>query len=396
MKKHLKLTSILLTLLMSFAIFPLTACGGKEDSVKETKIMNVSLNPQVEFILDENDKVVTVNALNEEGNLVISTEAFNNVKGMSAESAAELFIKVSKDSGFIIEGNLGDNELSVSISGDAENAKKLYDLVKNEVSSYLSSSNIDIEIEKVEAYTEVQLEELVANVSLHLSQEEIKALDYQALIKELENSRKETEGIYSQEIKNAYYTLKSIQMQTAELEAIKAKAGALISMAITTVETTYVNAANALVSARLALVEENGIYQTALSDLRAKKVEYLNYRKELSNSDVEITAEQQQVLDGLETALKSAETALTNAGEAASTSITYAEQTLQTAYDALIKAITTLGVKIEDYANDIDSYQLTASTEFNATFKTQFETIIVNAQTDWENMYAQLTVQPQE
>ena len=51
MKKHLKLTSILLSTLMAIAVFPLTACKGGEPA-KETKIMNVSLNPQVEFILD--------------------------------------------------------------------------------------------------------------------------------------------------------------------------------------------------------------------------------------------------------------------------------------------------------------------------------------------------------
>ncbi len=395
MKTRLKLTSILLSLIMFIAIFPLTACGG-EESVKETKIMNVSLNPQVEFILDENDKVVTVNALNEEGNLVISTDAFINVKGMSAKDAAELFVEVSKDSGFIIEGSLGGNELTISISGDEESAKKLYDSVKNEISNYLSSSNIEIEIEKVEAYTEVQLEELVASVSLHLSQEEIKALDYQALIKELENSRKETEGIYSQEIKNTYYALKAIEMQKAELEVIKEKAGALVSMALDAVEGAYLTATTALISARSTLIDENGVYQTALADLRAKKVEYLNYRKELSSSNVQITAEQQQTLDALESALDNAETALTSAGELASSSITYAEQQLQSSYDTIISTIKTLGVKIEDYANDINSYQATAKTEFNATFKTEYGTIIVNAQTDWENMYSQLTVQTQE
>ena len=393
MKKHLKLTSILLSTLMAIAVFPLTACKGGEPT-KETKIMNVSLNPQVEFILDENDKVVTVNALNEEGNLVISAEAFKSVAGMPAKDAAELFVKVSEESGFIIEGSLGDNELEISISGDAEAGAKLYNSVKAEVENYLSTLDIDVEIEKVEAYTEVQLEELVASVSLYLDEAEIKALDYQALIEELKKSREETEGLYSQELKNTYYAVKAIEMQKAELEAIKANANAVVSMAINSVEEAYITASNALITAREALIDENGAYQTALSNLRAKKVEYLNYRKELANLEVSITPTQQQTLDSLETALTSAESALVSAGELASNSITLAEQTLQTAYSTIISTITTLGVNLNDLATEIQNAQANAKTEITANFQTEYGTVIVKAQTDWENMYAELTVEP--
>lgn len=395
MKKHLKLTSILLTVLMAIAVFPLTACNGGGDPVSETKIMNVSLNPQVEFILDKDDKVVTVNALNEEGNLVISAEAFANVEGMSAEKAAELFVKVSEESGFIIEGSLGDNDLTISISGDEANATKLYNSVKGEITNYLDTLDIDIEVEKVQAYTEVQLEQLVASVSLHLNQEEIQALDYQALIKELENSRKETEGMYSQELKNTYYAVKAVEMQKAKLDAIKEKAGTIVSMAISTVEQLYLNAANALIEAREALLDESSAYQVALTDLRAKKVEYLNYRKELSKLEVEISPTQQQILDGLETALNGAETALVSAGDLVSSSITTAEQALKNTYDTIITSITDLGVNIDSYVSDIQTAMETAKTELSVTFKTDYGTVILKAESDWETMYAQLTVEPQ-
>ena len=56
---------------------------------KEQKVMNLSLNPEVEFVLDENDKVVSVNALNEEGNLIVSAEVFT---GKTAEEAAKLLL----------------------------------------------------------------------------------------------------------------------------------------------------------------------------------------------------------------------------------------------------------------------------------------------------------------
>ena len=42
----------------------------------EKRVMNMSINPSVEFVLDEEDKVITANALNEEGNLIIGAEDF--------------------------------------------------------------------------------------------------------------------------------------------------------------------------------------------------------------------------------------------------------------------------------------------------------------------------------
>ena len=63
-----KILAIICSALMAFsaaAVF--TACGKNEEA---GTVMNLSLNPAVEFILDVNGKVVSVNALNEEGNLI--------------------------------------------------------------------------------------------------------------------------------------------------------------------------------------------------------------------------------------------------------------------------------------------------------------------------------------
>ena len=389
MKKTSKLISIFISLLLAFAVLPLTAC--KDDGeVKETKIMNVSLNPKVEFILDKDDKVVTVNALNEEGNLIISAEAFLNVEGMTAEDAAELFVKVTKETGFIVGGSLGEEGLEISISGDAENAQKLYDSVKGEVETYLSSVNVTIDVTKVNAYTEAELEAIVSDVCLYLDAEEVASLDYQGLIKELEKSRKETKELYSQELKNSYYAMKSVIMQKAELNAIKENAGALVSVAITAVEDVYDTGVNALTSARQVLIAEDGEYQLALADLRAKKVEYLNYRKELVESGVTITVNEQNVLDGLETALETAETALINVGNSVSASITSLEQSLKTAFDNIISTLESLSVDVSSYLDEISTAQTTALNDFATQFETSYASVISKAETDWANMYNSL------
>lgn len=390
MKKTLKLTSILVSLLLAFAILPLTACKDNDDG-KEAKIMNVSLNPKVEFILDKDDKVVTVNALNEEGNLIISAEAFVNVEGMSAKDAAELFVKVSKESGFLVEGTIGDNALEISITGDEENAQKLYESVKGEITSYLSSINVTVDVTKVKAYTEAELEEIVSQVCLYLSDEEIAKLNYDELIAKLQESRKETAEYYSQELKNTYYAMKSVAMQKAELNALKEHAGLLASAAIASAEAIYDGAVEALMIARNALVDENGAYQIALADLRAKKVEYLNYRKGLVESGVEITETQTNILNGLEQAFNNAEAGLLGVGESANTAISNAEASLKSAFDSVISAIETLGVKVNEHLNEISAKQKSALTEFTTEFETAYANAKAKAEADWEAMYNELT-----
>lgn len=62
--------------------------GCKNTKDDQTTVMNMSINPEVEFILDKDNKVVSVSAKNDEGNFIIAKASF---EGMSAEEAAKLF-----------------------------------------------------------------------------------------------------------------------------------------------------------------------------------------------------------------------------------------------------------------------------------------------------------------
>ena len=117
----------------------LSACGKDEDPALEAKIMTVSLNPKLEFVLDTSEKVVSVNALNDDGNHIISivTDAKLTFENMTAENAVELFLDVTKDNGYLITGN--EEEITIAISGDAD---KLLNSVKAsaEIAIVISSS----------------------------------------------------------------------------------------------------------------------------------------------------------------------------------------------------------------------------------------------------------------
>lgn len=222
MKNFKKLVCLLCAAVICLSLIPFAGCDSKSGDAD--KVMTLSLNPEVEFILDGNDKVISVNALNEEGNLIISATAFKDIEGKDAATAAKLFLQVSNENGFLVKGNAnyGENEIEISISG--ESVQKLYDKVKENAKNYLSKENISAKIDELEKITKEELEELVAECAPYLEKVEIKAMEYKELLKELANSRKETAEFYSQELKNAYYQAKAFALEKAELETLKNKA----------------------------------------------------------------------------------------------------------------------------------------------------------------------------
>ena len=143
MKK--RLCSLLLTVCLLFSCaFTMSACGENDNSAK---VMNLSLNPEIEFILDQNDKVVSVNALNEDGNHIISisidTETAKSAfEGMTAEQAVELFLKITEENGYLITGD--QEEIEIEISG---NANKLMREVRDKANEFFNKNGLNVEIE---------------------------------------------------------------------------------------------------------------------------------------------------------------------------------------------------------------------------------------------------------
>ena len=383
MKRIFKL--FFMTVLALVCATLLVGCG-EADGVR---IMNVSLNPEVEFILDANNKVVSVNALNEEGNLIISAEAF---VGKSAEDAARLFVEVSKETGFIVSGVSGD--LEISFSGDATEAEALFNSVKAKVEEYLNANNLTAYIEKAEAITKAELEELYAEAAPYLEEAEIRAMEYAELVRELANERRETAEFYSQELKRAYYEAKAAAMEGAKLEAVKVAAGidSLTALAFDAAYGAYSVAADALEDARNSLlVDENGIYQRALAAFRAAKVEYLNYRAYVASLDESaITSAISAQLESLESVLDNAESALISAGESANNTISGLKAQLKSAYDAVTACIENFSAKATQYAGEIAAKREAAQNAFFTEFESGYASAITTAKNEWNAMKAAL------
>lgn len=377
----------LMALMLSCAVF-FNGCGKNDDPT----VMNVSLNPQVEFILDENNKVLSVNALNEEGNLIINGQVF---VGKTADEALELFVSVSKETGYLVTGNVsdGDNEIEISLSGDTKEAEKLYNNLKNNLNDYLNENDITATLTNAGALTQEYLKEQVKKCMPYLDNEELNDMDYEDMVDALTASRQETAEMLSQQIKDAYYQSKAYAVEMAKFEHVKSQLSSLNQTLLNTALIAYNSAIESIENTRMTyLVNENSDYQQALASLRQAKVDYLKYRNYVASLEQnEITQTITNQLDAYETALNNAQTALDQMYTIANNYLNTATTQVTNAYNVIITTIQNFSVDLEEMLDDAETNINTAITDFETQFNTDYQTLITNSKTKLDNMKDQLT-----
>ena len=366
------------------------SCGDKTAEAEKT-VMNVSLNPSVEFVLDGKNKVVSVNALNEEGNLVVSAE---NFIGKDMDVAVTLFVEVSKETGFLVSGNaqVANNAINVSFSGDAEQATELYNKVSAKVGEYLSKEKITATVQQAAAITEEKLEALVTECAPYIEAAKVQAMEYAELVEVLYESRKETAEMYSQELKNAYYEAKAFAMEKAELEVLKSQVTGLSQIALDVSYKAYEEAVNALETLRMeTLVDAESEYQKALAAFREAKADYLAYRAEVAAMEqTQVTETVLAALVEYENVVNAKEEVLLSIGEMANDGIDAAKTQLGVLYDAVVKGIEDAAVKVGDFVGEISDKQKAAQEEFFTAFETNYAEAITAAKNEWANMKGSL------
>lgn len=389
--------AVILLFSLIFCIFALSGCNNEQVVKTEKTVMNLSLNPAIEVVLDEEDKVITVNALNEEGNLIISATAFQNVEGKSAEEVARLFVRVSKETGYLVSGHVGEeNQINISISGDDKLAKKLYSDVKTQVEEYLEEMDLEATLVQAAAVTEEQLRLALAECAPYIEEAKLQAMEHKELVEQLAASRKETAQMYSQELKNAYYEAKAFAMEQAKLEALKEKLPAVEKMMFELLNTAYVSSIDLVEQARLKfLVEENSIYQLALANLRERKAAYLAYRNELAAQDPgAVTEEMKQHLANLEAALETAEANLVSQSEEAHRLLDDVKAQMTTAYNQVLAMFEE--VDMVAMADEISQKQTAALEDFFVEFETNYADAKEAALENWNDMAAGLSGEVQQ
>lgn len=318
----------------------LAGCGGGDGEAAAR--MQVDINPSVEFILDADDKVLSVTALNDDGALIIAGEAF---VGKTAEDAVELMASISTDAGYLVKGELsaGQDGITISITGDEEAAQKLYEDVKAGVDAFLEKSGIDAAVERGEALKLDALRALVQEADPTLSDEEVAAMTEEQLLNALKISRIETAQLLTEELRAAYNTAKEYDFRFAERQATKSVIEWLGSAyesflnGYAAALDSYQKAIQAVEQARYDyLVDAGSDYQKILAEVREQKDKVLEQRKEAAELPEGAAKEAAKAaLAAEEAILETKEAALKLAGDAANASFDLVLSAMKTVENAL-------------------------------------------------------------
>ncbi|MBE7082906.1 MAG: hypothetical protein E7378_04485 [Clostridiales bacterium] len=365
MKKFL--TCLLALILLIPTGFLLGGCGGNQN-----KVMNVSLNPELEFILNGNNKVVSVNALNDEGNRIVASATF---VGLDANAAVNLFIEKTKDEGYLIQGsaNINQNNLNIEISGNS--AKALYDSVKESAEEYLDGLSVEIGINfSNNTLSKYDLIEKVSECMKEYSAEQLEKMNEGELINLLKQSRDETREMFTQELKELYYDLRLNEIREAKFEElinIIEEKGNLLAQTFATMAEEYLSTLQDTVAeikeqfADLYL-QAGAAFDVAMNNFVEAKEEFLdaNLSGVLTPEQV---AEYKENIESFENALETAKTSAKNAmatfDHAINTTLAQLEDVLESVANMLSNV--NLEAKLKTAMNN-------ASKNFNASFKAEF------------------------
>lgn len=212
MKKLFKISLVfVICIMMTFFLV-----GCKKDKQEETlSRVTVDINPSIELIVDEENKVVSVTALNDDGNIIIVGETFI---GKTSEEAVALIVSIATETGYLVKGEVeaSENEINISVSGDEKAQKELYNSIKKEVEKVISTEHIQAVVNKKEALEKEALEEIALELDPTLTEEQVENMTEQELLKVIQTVRAETAIFYSEVLMEMYNDYKAHEIKLVE------------------------------------------------------------------------------------------------------------------------------------------------------------------------------------
>lgn len=264
---------VMSAVMVAGATSSLAGCSCSE--ADDLQVMNMSVNPGVEFIVDKQDKVVSVTASNEDGAYILSK--FTEFTGMSAGDAAKKFLELSEQYGFVVSGSVKDKEITISVSG--EGADELYKDVKNSIKSKVSDLGMTVaEMVKIDAD---DIKDMIETCYQEYTESEINDLSEEKLLEMLKASREETKGLFTEDERLEYYKERAQKIIETKIQTVKNylndNLGALASIVGGTVM-EGLEAVNTLITN--AYNQINTQLKTALAQVEAERATYIEKKEE--------------------------------------------------------------------------------------------------------------------
>ena len=238
--KFKKLTALMLTAVLGIGALTSCSSGDETSSADADALTYVSLriNPEIELLADEDGTVVSANAVNEDGEILLTTVDFI---GTDVEDAAAAFAESANELGYVTEGETDTVYIGVE-GADSEEIKEKLDkgvrdyFKNNGINGKVSPETLDKYAERAEywglsmGHTKLVMRALDANPEL--TDEEVIKLsvkEIMLLIKGDKNEEKVAAGLRGEyreavdALKAEYANLFTLRAEIEELEqALKA------------------------------------------------------------------------------------------------------------------------------------------------------------------------------
>lgn len=290
-----RIISLFIILAVLASTLSMISCTQANPEAGVTTRVTVDVNPSVEFIVDDQNKVIAVTAMNDDGSILIAGETFI---GKTPEQAVEQVLVIAAETGYLVKGNTDETEnvVKISVSGDTGYAKKLFDNVEETAKAALVKCDVQGKLERVEQLNTEALRALALSVSQY-TQQEIEAMDDKQLYSVIAQARVETALLLTEEMRNAYYKAKEYKISFAKSEEtaklIESLGGVykLTHTAYKSALDIYSGAITALDEMRYELlVSPDSQYQRSLVALREAKADLL--KKRTYTASLEINGEE--------------------------------------------------------------------------------------------------------
>lgn len=272
--KFKKLTiGLLSTAVVAGATSPLVGCSCS--NADDLQVMTMSVNPGVEFIVDKDDKVVSVTASNEDGAYILNK--FEEFTGMSAKDAASKFLELSEECGFVVSGTMNGEKITISVSG--EGADKLYKDVKQAISSKVSE--LGMQIGAMVKIAESDIKDMIEECYQEYTSSEIADLSEEKMLEMLKASREETKGLFTEDERLEYYKDRAQTILETKIATIEEYVNNMDTIVATTFKTTLMPALEAVktgINNAYNLVDST--LNTALSQIESERETYIAKKKE--------------------------------------------------------------------------------------------------------------------
>lgn len=211
MKKRSIISLVIALCLIVPMLFCFTSCSSGSE-----KEMNVSINPEVTFIVNGKDKIASVKFENSDAD---SFYADINFKGMSVESALQVMVDK-----YAISGNYkfeGTKDVTITINGSVDaDVEALQTKAKDKVTEAFGKLGItaNIELPKV---SKDDLVKLVNKYAPELADFELNEMSEKELVKLIKEKQEEYAGLASSQVDSLLTSL-TTGADKAKYEAVEA------------------------------------------------------------------------------------------------------------------------------------------------------------------------------